>query len=275
MAALETEISRTKKKISRVLERVRVFPYWKKKGISAAVVRDAAKGMHLRVCGPSVLPNRIMNITVRLTTKGYHRTSDFEKQLNGRAVDVLSLLRWWSRSYLVVVFVSSRWSLKLLILGDHIPRAWTNWCELGNLSSSSSSFCPVMEETMEKQFQRILSLPSEPTKKQQFQNIRFSRSSRFLKCLDEVVAAIIRNAKGMHLMVWGPYILPTEVLNIEYRLAPSPEGINLVRNVESVHHWRVVDVLGSSELVEQIKAGVLGNHHVSIDVEVVDLAVLI
>ncbi|KAK1371935.1 hypothetical protein POM88_038027 [Heracleum sosnowskyi] len=119
-----------------------------------------------------------------------------------------------------------------------------------------------------------LSLSSEPTEKQQFQNIRFSISSTSLKLLDKGVATIIRNAKGMNLGVWGPYILPTEVLNMEYRLAPSPKGINLVRNVEVVYHWRVVDVLGSSEMVEQIKAGVIGNHHVSIDVEVVDLAVL-
>ncbi|KAK1371932.1 hypothetical protein POM88_038024 [Heracleum sosnowskyi] len=132
-----------------------------------------------------------------------------------------------------------------------------------NLSLSS--------EPIESQFERILSLPSE---KQQTQNIRFSVCSRFLWLLDEVVAAIIRKAKGMNLMVWGPHILPTEVVNLEYRLAPSREGLNLVRNVESQYHQRDIDVLGSNELVEQILSGV-GQNHVTIYVEVVDLGVFL
>ncbi|KAK1371941.1 hypothetical protein POM88_038033 [Heracleum sosnowskyi] len=132
-----------------------------------------------------------------------------------------------------------------------------------NLSLSSEPIENELEES-------IISLPSEPTEEQQFQNIRISISSRFLNCLDQATAALVRSAKGMHLMVWGPYMLPTRVVNITTGLTPSPEGFNLECDSELQYHGRVVDVLGSSELVEQMMSGVRASH-VNVEVEVVDL----
>ncbi|KAL8110985.1 small ribosomal subunit protein uS10z/uS10x-like [Apium graveolens] len=57
--------------------------------VAAAIIREA-QGLHLRVCGPRVLPNLVFYITTRLTTREHHCTRDFEKQLYGRAIDVLS-----------------------------------------------------------------------------------------------------------------------------------------------------------------------------------------
>ncbi|KAK1371931.1 hypothetical protein POM88_038023 [Heracleum sosnowskyi] len=68
-----------------------------------------------------------------------------------------------------------------------------------------------------------------------------------------------------------PSFVMHEILKIlEFKLS----GLNLVRNVESKYHQRDIDVLGSNELVEQILSGV-GQNHVTIYVEVVDLGVFL
>lgn len=116
-----------------------------------------------------------------------------------------------------------------------------------NLSLSSSS--PATEKPPEKQLHKI----------------RISLNSRFRKCLDEVAAAFISNARDMGLlMVWGLGTLPTQVVNITTTLTSSPQGYNLVRNSELQYHGRVVDVIGSTELVEQIISDFCGS---GVDIE--------
>ncbi|KAL8132297.1 hypothetical protein AgCh_007973 [Apium graveolens] len=85
--------------------------------------------------------------------------------------------------------------------------------------------------------------------------LRIRIMSRRTQVLKEVTADFIAAAKGMHLEVSGPSWIPPKVVDIKTRLAPGPDGTNLLGNFELRIHENLVEVFSSTELVEQIISG--------------------
>ncbi|XP_074334861.1 uncharacterized protein LOC141672217 isoform X2 [Apium graveolens] len=109
-----------------------------------------------------------------------------------------------------------------------------------------------MEEPEEKKFRIVMS------------------SSRCLKTLNEVTAEIIRVAKGKGLRVWGPSRAPNRLVDSNTRLASCSEGSSTCDNIKLCVYETTVDVLSSTEVVEEIVSG-CEVADVKIEIKVVNL----
>ncbi|KAL3603743.1 hypothetical protein D5086_004602 [Populus alba] len=86
----------------------------------------------------------------------------------------------------------------------------------------------------------------------QVHRVRITLSSKNVKNLEKVCADLIRGAKDKSLRVKGPVRIPTKVLQITTRKAPSGEGTNTWDRFELRIHKRVVDLFSSADVVKQI-----------------------
>mmetsp|Transcript_5001 Transcript_5001/g.5662 ORF Transcript_5001/g.5662 Transcript_5001/m.5662 type:complete len:124 (+) Transcript_5001:255-626(+) len=82
--------------------------------------------------------------------------------------------------------------------------------------------------------------------------IRITLQSRNVKNLEKVCADLKAGAKKEELNVRGPVRLPTRVLKITTRKAPSGEGTNTWDRFEMRIHKRLIDLHAPSEIVKKI-----------------------
>lgn len=82
--------------------------------------------------------------------------------------------------------------------------------------------------------------------------IRITLTSRNVTNLEKVCADLKKGAVDKNLHVAGPVRLPTKVLKITTRKAPSGEGTNTWDCFQMRIHKRLLDLHASSEVVKQI-----------------------
>mmetsp|Transcript_14138 Transcript_14138/g.17802 ORF Transcript_14138/g.17802 Transcript_14138/m.17802 type:complete len:124 (+) Transcript_14138:73-444(+) len=82
--------------------------------------------------------------------------------------------------------------------------------------------------------------------------IRITLTSRNVKNLEKVCADLKKGAVDKKLQVSGPVRLPTRILKITTRKAPSGEGTNTWDRFEMRIHKRLIDLHAPSEVVKQI-----------------------
>ncbi|XP_074333006.1 small ribosomal subunit protein uS10y-like [Apium graveolens] len=144
-----------------------------------------------------------------------------------------------------------------------------------------------MEQAMVKEFQNLSLSPPQPPEEEklyslplrlsfpqgeflemeklkppekQFHSISVTFSFRWRRTVDDVAKAFDRNARAMQLIVWGPGILPIKVVNTTTTFIPPPKeynrvpwsGCNHACSTELMYHGRVVELIGTIELVKQM-----------------------
>merc|ERR1712071_397967 len=82
--------------------------------------------------------------------------------------------------------------------------------------------------------------------------IRITLTSRNVKNLEKVCSKLKQNAVDTKLKVSGPVRLPTKILRITARKAPSGEGTNTWDRFEMRIHKRLIDLHAPSDVVKQI-----------------------
>ena len=82
--------------------------------------------------------------------------------------------------------------------------------------------------------------------------IRITLTSRNVKNLEKVCADLKKASMDKKLHVSGPVRMPTKILKITTRKAPSGEGTNTWDRFEMRIHKRVIDLHSPSETVKQI-----------------------
>jgi len=82
--------------------------------------------------------------------------------------------------------------------------------------------------------------------------IRITLTSRNVKNIEKVCSDLKEKALEKKLDVRGPVRLPTKILRITTRKAPSGEGTNTWDRFEMRIHKRLIDLLAPSEVVKQI-----------------------
>ena len=82
--------------------------------------------------------------------------------------------------------------------------------------------------------------------------IRITLTSRNVKNLEKVCADLKKGAVEKKLHVSGPVRLPTKILKITTRKAPSGEGTNTWDRFEMRIHKRLIDLHAPSDVVKQI-----------------------
>ena len=82
--------------------------------------------------------------------------------------------------------------------------------------------------------------------------IRITLTSRNVKNLEKVCTDLKKGAQDKKLSVKGPVRLPTKILRITTRKAPSGEGTNTWDRFEMRIHKRLIDLYAPSEVVKQI-----------------------
>ena len=82
--------------------------------------------------------------------------------------------------------------------------------------------------------------------------IRITLTSRNVKNLEKVCADLKKKANDQRLAVSGPVRLPTKILRITTRKAPSGEGTNTWDRFQMRIHKRIVDVHAPSEVVKKL-----------------------
>ena len=82
--------------------------------------------------------------------------------------------------------------------------------------------------------------------------IRITLTSKNVKSLEKVCADLIRGAKDKQLKVKGPVRMPTKILRITTRKAPSGEGTNTWDCFEMRIHKRLIDLHSPADVVKQI-----------------------
>jgi small subunit ribosomal protein S20e len=86
----------------------------------------------------------------------------------------------------------------------------------------------------------------------QVHRIRITLTSRNVKNIEKVCADLKKGALDKKLAVSGPVRMPTKVLKITTRKAPSGEGTNTWDRFEMRIHKRLIDLHAPSEVVKQI-----------------------
>merc|ERR1712007_292945 len=82
--------------------------------------------------------------------------------------------------------------------------------------------------------------------------IRITLTSRNVKNLEKVCADLKKKANDQRLAVSGPVRLPTKILRITTRKAPSGEGTNTWDRFQMRIHKRLIDLHAPSDVVKQI-----------------------
>lgn len=85
-----------------------------------------------------------------------------------------------------------------------------------------------------------------------FNHQRITLTSKNVKSLEKVCADLIRGAKDKQLKVKGPVRMPTKILRITTRKAPSGEGTNTWDCFEMRIHKRLIDLHSPADVVKQI-----------------------
>lgn len=86
----------------------------------------------------------------------------------------------------------------------------------------------------------------------QVHRIRITLTSRNVKNIEKVCADLKKGALDKKLHVSGPVRMPTKILRITTRKAPSGEGTNTWDRFEMRIHKRIIDLHAPSEVVKQI-----------------------
>ncbi|EFJ49360.1 hypothetical protein VOLCADRAFT_109739 [Volvox carteri f. nagariensis] len=86
----------------------------------------------------------------------------------------------------------------------------------------------------------------------QIHRIRITLTSKDVKNLEKVSADLIKGAKDKQLKVKGPVRMPTKVLQITTRKAPSGQGTNTFDRMEMRIHKRLIDLHSPADVVKQI-----------------------
>merc|ERR1712007_123285 len=86
----------------------------------------------------------------------------------------------------------------------------------------------------------------------QVHRIRITLTSRNVKNLEKVCADLKNKANEQNLAVSGPVRLPTKILRITTRKAPSGEGTNTWDRFQMRIHKRLIDFIAPSEIVKEI-----------------------
>ncbi|GLC45366.1 40S ribosomal protein S20 [Pleodorina starrii] len=86
----------------------------------------------------------------------------------------------------------------------------------------------------------------------QVHRIRITLTSKNVKNLEKVCADLIKGAKEKQLKVKGPVRMPTKVLRITTRKAPSGQGTNTFDRFEMRIHKRLIDLHSPADVVKQI-----------------------
>ena len=90
------------------------------------------------------------------------------------------------------------------------------------------------------------------TSKASLLKVRMTLTSRNVKNLEKVSAALIEAAKKKDVQVKGPVRMPTKVLRITTRKSPCGEGSKTWDRFQMRIHKRVIDIISSIEDFRQI-----------------------
>jgi len=82
--------------------------------------------------------------------------------------------------------------------------------------------------------------------------IRITLTSRNVKALEKVCAALVRGGKAKELKIKGPVRMPTKTLRVTTRKSPCGEGTNTWDRFEMRVHKRVIDLFASIEVVKEV-----------------------
>eukprot|EP00815_Leptocylindrus_aporus_P012331 CAMPEP_0116057468 /NCGR_PEP_ID=MMETSP0322-20121206/4624_1 /TAXON_ID=163516 /ORGANISM="Leptocylindrus danicus var. apora, Strain B651" /LENGTH=127 /DNA_ID=CAMNT_0003541475 /DNA_START=71 /DNA_END=454 /DNA_ORIENTATION=+ len=82
--------------------------------------------------------------------------------------------------------------------------------------------------------------------------IRITLTSRNVKNLEKVCADLKNKANEQNLAVSGPVRLPTKILRITTRKAPSGEGTNTWDRFQMRIHKRLIDLHAPSDVVKKL-----------------------
>eukprot|EP00382_Lankesteria_abbotti_P004955 CAMPEP_0113847250 /NCGR_PEP_ID=MMETSP0372-20130328/1766_1 /TAXON_ID=340204 /ORGANISM="Lankesteria abbotti" /LENGTH=124 /DNA_ID=CAMNT_0000816499 /DNA_START=68 /DNA_END=442 /DNA_ORIENTATION=+ /assembly_acc=CAM_ASM_000359 len=82
--------------------------------------------------------------------------------------------------------------------------------------------------------------------------IRITLSSRNLKSVEKVAAALVEGAKAKDLHVRGPVRMPVKTLRVTTRKSPCGEGTNTWDHFEMRIYKRLIDLRSPTETVRQI-----------------------
>ncbi|KAJ9526960.1 hypothetical protein QJQ45_025329 [Haematococcus lacustris] len=82
--------------------------------------------------------------------------------------------------------------------------------------------------------------------------IRITLTSKNVKNLEKVCSDLIKGAKDKQLKVKGPVRMPTRVLKVTTRKAPSGQGTNTFDCFEMRIHKRLIDLHSPADVVKQI-----------------------
>lgn len=91
-----------------------------------------------------------------------------------------------------------------------------------------------------------------PAEEQVVHRIRITLTSRNVTNLEKVCADLKKGAVDKNLHVKGPVRLPTKILRITTRKAPSGEGTNTWDRFQMRIHKRLIDLHAPSDVVKQI-----------------------
>jgi small subunit ribosomal protein S20e len=91
-----------------------------------------------------------------------------------------------------------------------------------------------------------------PAEEQVVHRIRITLTSRNVKNLEKVCADLKKGATDKKLHVSGPVRMPTKILKMTTRKAPSGNGTNSFDTFQMRIHKRIIDLHAPSEVVKQI-----------------------
>jgi small subunit ribosomal protein S20e len=89
------------------------------------------------------------------------------------------------------------------------------------------------------------------------QRIRITLTSTNVKAVESVCSAFKSNAKDLGLKSYGPVRLPSKVLRITTRKAPSGQGTQTFDALEMRLHKRILDVESPAAVVKKITSVVI------------------
>ena len=92
------------------------------------------------------------------------------------------------------------------------------------------------------------------TQREPIHKIRITLSSKEVRNVEAVCAALVAEAKKHKVRVAGPVRLPTKTLSITTRKSPCGEGTNTWDRFEMKIHKRLIDIHSPFSVVKEITA---------------------
>ncbi|XP_037410814.1 40S ribosomal protein S20-like [Triticum dicoccoides] len=111
-----------------------------------------------------------------------------------------------------------------------------------------------------------MATPSKSGLEQHLFRITLSSNSNSVHDLDKVCSDVVKAAKEKLVRVKGPVRMPTKMLNITTRKSPCGQGTNTWDRFEMRVHKRVVDLVGSLDVIKQFPVPIPPTVHVEVTI---------